>query len=367
MSSSLLDSRIVRMPRLAEGEWLNVERPLTRDTLRGSVVLVDFWDYTCVNCIRTLPYLREWHQRYAAHGLIILGIHAPEFKFAQFQTHLERAIQAHQIQYPILLDNQYENWSRFANKAWPTKYLVDADGYIRFQRQGEGYYQETERAIQMLLRRKNPQVMLPDLMPPLRDEDTPGAVCYRPMPEIYAGYQGGGLFGGGLGNASGYLPDQTIFYELPQLEARKQGHFYLDGVWRAWPESMAYAGQSGGRMVLPYTAVTVNAVLAPSADPVEMALNLRPSDGEPIIEVRQDGRFLDATNAGEDVLFGENGRSFVRVDHPRMVQLIKNVAYESHELTLTFCAQGLAAFAFTFTTCVAPGASSDHTDMIQIR
>jgi thiol-disulfide isomerase/thioredoxin len=98
------------MPHLAPGDWLNVQRPLTRESLRGAIVLVDFWDYTCVNCLRTLPYLQEWHSRYAELGLIILGIHSPEFKFAHYRPHLERAIATHQIQYPILLDNQYENW-----------------------------------------------------------------------------------------------------------------------------------------------------------------------------------------------------------------------------------------------------------------
>ena len=148
-----LDPRLVHMPPLVEGEWLN-GRPLTPVQLRGQVILIDFWDYTCINCLRTLPYLKQWHQRYARHGLVIIGIHTPEFRFAQFRTHLEAAIAEYEIPYPILLDNQQQNWSQFATKAWPTKFLVDPDGYIRFKRQGEGYYQETEQAIQALLHTK---------------------------------------------------------------------------------------------------------------------------------------------------------------------------------------------------------------------
>ena len=352
MTEPILTPRMVRMPSLAAGEWLNVERPLTRSQLHGQVVLVDFWDYTCVNCVRTLPYLVQWQQRYADKGLTIIGIHAPEFKFAQFRAHLEKAIHEFQITYPILLDNAYENWSRFANKAWPTKYLIDHAGYIRFQRQGEGHYLETERAIQQLLRQRDPDVVLPQPLPPLRAEDAPGAVCYRPTPELYAGYQGGGLFGGGLGNLSGYLPDQAIMYALPPREERENGRFYLSGFWRAWPEAVAFVGQSGGEIVLPYEAVSVNVVLTPSADAVEVALDLRPTDHEPIVEVKQDGRFLTQFNAGADVMFKPDGTSYLAVTRSRMYEIVKNPDFAAQELTLTFQANGLAVYAFTFTTCV---------------
>lgn len=359
MQSAPLQPKIVRMPTLADGEWLNTAVSHTHASLKGQVVLIDFWDYTCINCLRTLPYLVEWHRRYAKHGLQIIGIHAPEFKFAQTKTHIQAAIDRFGLPYPVLLDNDYANWSRFANKAWPTKYLVDAEGYIRYQRQGEGYYQETERVIQRLLRQHNPAVDLPELLPPLRPEDAAGAVCYRPTPEIYAGYQGGGLFGGGLGNLSGYVPDRPIFYDLP--EERENGRFYLSGVWRAWPEAVAYAGQDGGKLVVSYTAVSINAVLTPSADPVELALNLRPTTATPFVTVEQDGRFLDPLIAGQDVQIGENGRSVLHIDQPRMVELVKNPTYGSHELTLTFHATGLAVYAFSFTSCVTttPNASTD--------
>ena len=363
MLNDLLDARIIRMPSLAAGTWSN-SRPLTREILRGHVVLIDFWDYACVNCIRTLPYLRSWHERYADKGLLIIGIHTPEFQFAQLQGQVEMAIAAHQIQYPVLLDNQYENWSRFANKAWPTKYLIDTDGYIRFKRQGEGYYQETERAIQLLLRARDPNVPLPDLLPPLRPEDTPGAVCYRPTPELYAGYQGGGLFGGALGNHEGYVPQNPMFYELP--EVREVGQFFVDGAWRAWPEALAYAGQGGGQIVLPYQAATVNAVLAPSADAVEMMLNLWPSSVAPIVELRQDGRWLTPADAGHDIEFDEDGRSFVQITYGRMYELVQNGGYEKHELSLIFQAMGLALYAFTFSTCIAPGANPDDEDMFRV-
>ncbi len=340
------------MPLLAEGEWVN-GRSLTPTQLRGQVVLIDFWDYTCINCLRTLPYLKQWHQRYAEHGLVIIGIHTPEFGFGQFRPHLAAAIAEHEIPYPILLDNHQENWSRFATKAWPTKFLIDPDGYIRLKRQGEGYYQEMERAIQTLLRLRQPDVPLPDLLAPLRAEDAPGAVCYRPTPELYAGFQGGGLFGGGLGNPEGYLPNNSVIYQLPPVKAWQEGQFYVDGIWRAWPEALAFAGEHGGEIVLPYSGVSVNAVLAPTADPVETVLGIKPTKADPVVEVVQDGRYLTRIEAGRDVLFGENGRSFVRVDRPRMVNLINNPDFGSHTVWLNFQARGLALYTFTFTGCVA--------------
>lgn len=354
--SELLDRPIIRMPAFAEGEWLNTAEPLTRERLRGRVVLVDFWDYTCINCLRTLPYLIEWHQRYHDLGLVIIGVHAPEFRFARARSHLETAVQELTIPYPILLDNDYQTWERFANRAWPTKHLIDSDGYIRFKRQGEGYYQETERAIQALLRQRDPDVSLPPLLPPLREEDTAGAVCYRPTPELYAGYQGGGLFGGALGNPEGYVADSLMMYTLP--DERATGQFYLEGFWRSGPEWVAFAGQQSGRIVLPYQAVGVNAVLAPSSDPVEMLLNIRPTEAAPLIAVRQNGRPLTPANAGADIFFRE-GQSVVSVERPRLFELVRNPDYESHELELVFQANGLALFSFTFTTCVAGGRAAE--------
>jgi thiol-disulfide isomerase/thioredoxin len=350
---------------LAEGEWLN-GRPLNPSLLRGQIVLIDFWDYTCINCLRTLPYLKQWHQRYAELGLTIIGIHTPEFRFVQFRQHLETAVADLEIPYPILLDNQEKNWSQFAARAWPTKFLVDADGYIRLKRQGEGYYQAIEGAIQTLLRQRQPESSLPDLLPPLRAEDASGAVCYRPTPELHAGFQGGGLFGGALGNPEGYLPNSSVIYRLPPVKTWQAGQFYVDGIWRAWPEALAFAGEQGGEIVLPYTAVSANAVLAPTADPVETALGMNPTEAEPVVEVVQDGRYLTPEIAGNDVLFGENGRAFVRVTQPRMFNLVNNPDFASHTLRLIFQARGLALYAVTFTGCVASPHSPPAADTFKM-
>jgi len=361
MNPIQLDPPMIRMPEFAPGEWLNSDKPLTKEALRGKVVLVDFWDYTCVNCVRTLPYLAAWHERYAPLGLITVGVHAPEFSFGRTRKQMVDALDEFAIRYPVLLDNDYETWLRFANRAWPTKYLIDASGYIRYRAQGEGRYQETELAIQELLRQHSPSIALPDLLPPLRDEDAPGAVCHRPTPELYAGSDRGSL-----GNAEGYGEGQPMIHALPEPVARAEGQFYASGIWKAEKECLVYAGQEGGRLVLPYRAATVNAVLSPSSDPVELLLDLPPDadrrktvrDVPPIVEVRQDGMNLRPENAGADIEYDDGGLSYVTVNRPRLFELVHNPEFEEHEIELVFHANGLAVYAFTFTTCVLPNDSA---------
>ncbi|HEC23239.1 MAG TPA: redoxin domain-containing protein [Chloroflexi bacterium] len=349
MDEKLLDPKTVRMPEFAPGEWLNTEQPLSRERLRGQVLLVDFWDYTCINCIRTLPYVTTWHARYADKGLTVIGVHAPEFRFARDRSQIEAAIARYGIRYPVLLDNEYRTWDRFANRAWPTKYLIDAEGYIRYRQQGEGFYQETERAIQAALRLRDPGVSLPEVLPPLREEDAPGAVCYRTTPELYTGYQRGAL-----GNPEGYAAGSPLVYRMPLHFDRREPYFYAEGIWRAEREAFIFAGQEEGRLIIPYSAVGVNAVFSPSADPVEVLLNLRPSETLPVIEVRQDGEPLTPLNAGADIEYDDGGVSVVYVTRPRLYELVRNPDYESHEVELIFRAGGLAVYSFTFTSCVAP-------------
>lgn len=366
MTEKLLDPPIIHMPDFSEGEWLNSSQPLTRAQLRGQVLLIDFWDYTCINCLRTLPYLNQWHERYADKGLVIIGVHAPEFKFARERSQIEAAIDELDIRYPVLLDNDYQTWQQFATRAWPTKFLVDSRGYIRFKRQGEGFYEETERAIQTLLEMRDAAVSLPPIMPPLRGEDSAGAICYRPTPELHAGFQGGGLFGSALGNPEGYVTNSLMSYTLPEADERMEGRFYLSGFWEAKPECVAFAGQTGGEVVLPYRAVGVNAVLSPSSDPVELLLGLATEKGAPIIEVRQDDRPLSSEIAGKDILFDEAGLSYIRVKRPRLIQILNNPNYEWHELKLIFRATGTALYAFTFDTCIVPSKNALNVETFQV-
>jgi len=139
----------IHAPELTGGYWVNSE-PQPMAQLRGRVVLIDFWDYTCVNCIRTLPYVTEWYRRYSPRGLSVIGVHAPEFAFAKELDGVQKAIEEFGIAYPVVMDNGYAIWQAYANRYWPAKFLIDREGYLRYYHFGEGAYDETEQAIQTI-------------------------------------------------------------------------------------------------------------------------------------------------------------------------------------------------------------------------
>lgn len=337
MVNTLLNPQRVRAPAFPPGEWLNTDAPLHLTSLRGRAVLLDFWEYSCINCLRTLPYLRQWHARYAPLGLTILGVHTPEFAFGRERRQVELAARELDITYPVFLDNDYRVWDAFANRFWPAKYLIDQQGYIRYQTNGEGHYEATELAIQAVLREADPDLDLPPVMQPLRPEDRPGAVCYRPTPELHAG-----LDRGALGNPEGYAGGVPMLYSLPKQ--RPHGAFYAAGAWQAGQNSLAYQGQTEGIIQLPYEAVEVNAVLTPHIETVERMLHPEPA----AVEIWQDDAPLAGSIRGDDVT--EDGR--VLVDRPRMYNLVRNPGFERHELTLRVKARGFAVYAFSFTGCV---------------
>ena len=331
-----------RAPELTGGYWLNSE-PLTMASLRGGPVLVDFWDYTCVNCIRTLPYVSEWHRRYSPHGLTVIGVHAPEFSFAKELDGVKRAIDQFGIEYPVVMDNGYSIWQAYANRYWPAKYLSDHEGYIRYYHFGEGAYEETERAIQSLIREVRPEAELPKPMPPVREDDSPSAVCYRVTPEIYLGHQRGQI-----GNPSGYTPGQSAVYTDPGLHA--EGFIYLQGEWTAdeehvmkpWGASAELRTGSGGESAatIKYTAKEANLVMT-----LLLGKDCR-------AYLTQDGAPLAKEDAGDDVRFEGDGRAYVDVTAPGMYRLVNHREIGSHELTLSTETPGLALYAYTFVSCL---------------
>jgi len=329
----------IRAPDLIGGYWVNSE-PQHISELRGRAVLIDFWDYTCVNCIRTLPYVTEWHRRYVALGLTVIGVHAPEFSFARELDGVKRAVETFGIDYPVVMDNGYTIWQAYANRYWPAKYLVDKDGYLRFHHFGEGAYIETERAIHTLLREIDPGVALPEPMPPVRDSDAPGAVCYRVTPELYLGYQRGRI-----GNPSGLVTKQTAVFRDPGVHA--EGFFFLDGEWR-WDEECIVKppGSSGeSRVSIRYTAREVNLVMNPL---LRRACRVR---------VLLDGQPVPRDHAGSDLLVSDEA-AIVEVDSPRMYRLVASPDIGSHELSLVTADAGIAMYAFTFVSCVVRESSS---------
>jgi thiol-disulfide isomerase/thioredoxin len=326
----------VRAPEIGP-PWLN-SPPLNFRQLRGRAVLVDFWDYTCVNCIRTLPYVQAWHERYHDKGLTVIGVHTPEFTFAQYESNVERGIRQFGLTYPIVVDSDRAIWKAFAVRYWPTKYLLDKDGYLRYGHFGEGAYRECEETIQELLRELNPQVSLPTLMEPLREEDRPGAICYRPTGELYLGHKRGRI-----GNEGGFKEDQIANYDFSG-RTLEENFFYANGQWASTAEYFEAVGDGPHSLTLKYEAAGVNLVMAaPHTSTAEVTL-------------LQDGKPLSRTQSAKDVRF-RGTESYVVADSARMYSLVDNHDFGEHILDLR-CSTGIAAFAFTFTACIDPIASA---------
>jgi len=330
-----LEKGKVRAPEIGR-VWFN-SPALSFRQLRGRVVLVDFWDYTCINCIRTLPYVQAWHERYGTKGLTVIGVHTPEFTFAQYESNVERGTREFGLTYPVVIDSDREIWKAFANRYWPTKYLLDKEGYLRFAHFGEGAYGEFEEGIRELLREINPALVFSPLMDPVRPEDGPGALCYPPSPELYLGHARGRI-----GNEGGFRQDAIFQYSLPsELQANC---FYVEGSWASTAEYMESAGEGEHRIVLKYEASGVNLVMA------------APRGGSRELLIRQDGKPLSREHKAVDTRFrsvaGEE-QSYLAVQQPRMYCLADNRAFGSHTLELS-CPAGVAAFAVTFTSCVDP-------------
>ena len=342
--------------------WINSE-PLTISELRGKVVLIDFWTYTCVNCIRTLPYLKLWHAKYADDGLVILGVHTPEFDIEKKLENVQRAVEDYGVGWAVAMDNDYTTWNVYENRYWPAKYLIDKDGIIRYKHFGEGRYAETESEIRTLLEEAGADLSQLDANLPDDQSldqsylDSPSAEITR---ELYAGWRRGyndflygrggfvgnweyyyGIPGSGLGNRES-TRDTVITYEDPG-EPNKH-LLYLQGPWYSGRESLRHDRETSGfedYMRLLFAAKSVNAVIGPEGP--------EGAEAEPFkVLVTLDEEYLTDSNKGEDVVIEEDGRSFLYVDEPKMYSLIQAPAYDTYSLKLSSNSPNFTVFAFTF-------------------
>jgi hypothetical protein len=282
-----------------------------------------------------LPYLRAWYERYTDHDFEIIGVHTPEFTFGRDPGQVKAAVGRLGIRWPVILDNDQVVWTAYANRSWPTMYLIDGSGYLRYRHIGEGGYTKSEGVVQSLLKEQNPSLELPAPLPPMRPEDTPDAVCSPTTPELHIE---------ALGNVQ--LPsDEQLNLTLPVN--RLDGYFYLEGTWRVIDDGLTLESEEG-TITLPYHAASVNAVLSPSADPV--LLSYRRYDPLHII-VTQDGKPLHHASFGEDV-FQAQDQAKVRIDVPRLYTLVHNPDLQKREMCLTINDPGLTFYAFSFGSCV---------------
>src|SRR5215203_4096278 len=232
--------------------WLNSE-PLGPAELRGRVVLVNFWTWTCINWLRQEPYVRAWSEAYRDDGLIVVGVHTPEFAFEHDFDGVRRATVERAIDYPVAIDNDYEIWSAFANNYWPALYFVDAEGIIKDQHFGEGRYEESERVIQRLLGVERELASVEGLgVEAAADWD------HLYTPETYLGYACGEHFASGNGTAFG----EQRSYELP--ERLRFNHWALGGEWTIGPEHVVLE-QAGGSIAYRFHARDAHLVLSPGA------------------------------------------------------------------------------------------------------
>jgi cytochrome c biogenesis protein CcdA/thiol-disulfide isomerase/thioredoxin len=258
--------------------WLNTpgERPLTLEGLRGRVVLVDFWTYTCINCLRTLPQLRAWDARYRDDGLTIVGVHTPEFTFERELDNVERAVRRNRLPYAVAQDNAYATWNAWGNQYWPAKYLIDSDGRVRYTHFGEGAYAETEAAIRALLAEAGRE-RLGDATRTRTESSDPGVAT----PETYLGFP----------RADGFVPSRPLpgTNRYPPLRGELEpSRFALSGVWRVDEESAtAVRGAAVHARVVARKVFLVLASRGPEPRAVEVLL-----DGEPLRRVAVRGQRL---------------------------------------------------------------------------
>ena len=326
--------------------WLNSE-PFTLESQRGKVVLIDFWTYTCINCIRTLPYLKDWHQKYTDEGLVIVGVHTPEFDFEKIRENVAEATGEFGLEYAIAQDNDYRTWDAYENRFWPAKYLIDKDGYIRYTHFGEGAYGETEHKIRELLDETGSNVS--DIALNLYPEPVidPGA---RPVNrnegltrELYAGVKR---------NYAAYVRSAApyVFHDNYYVQAQSDlpyedpgghvNHFiYLQGRWFNGDESLTHARETESYedyMAVKFYATSVNVVMSPE-------------EGAPYeVRITIDGRPLEPEEAGADIRIDGEGNSYVLVDEPKMYGIVEIPVFGGHELRLSSNSDDFSVFAFTF-------------------
>jgi thiol-disulfide isomerase/thioredoxin len=291
----------MEIPALDAVRWVN-SAPLNGQSLRGKVVLVDFWEYTCVNWIRTSPYVKAWDREYAKSGLVVIGVHAPEFEFGKDAANIDRGIGDHGLTYPIALDNDFAIWQAFGNDAWPAKYLFDARGKLVRRWVGEGNYAQIESEIRRLLLEAQPGLSLPEVTTEVQALAKTDGLSYADItPETYVGSERGA-----------------------------RGAYTLHGDWQRQRQYVELRS-SDGKIVLPFSGGEVNLVAQPG-----------PS-GRSALTVLLDDRRIERSR-GVDV----DADGVARFDRAGMIRLVAGAPNTNHVLTLIANDPGVRAYVFTF-------------------
>jgi thiol-disulfide isomerase/thioredoxin len=306
--------------------WLNAQ-PLSLSNLRGKVVLIDFWTYTCINWRRTLPYIREWAQKYKDQGLVVIGVHTPEFSFEQKLENISRAIKEMNIGYPVAVDNNFEIWRSFQNAYWPALYLIDVKGQLRYQKFGEGDYHESEFQIQQLLKEVSAK-NVSDKTAALQPEGFEAAPDWENLrsPENYLGYDRTE----GLASPEGVINDKQVLYSVPgQL---KLNQWALSGEWNMGKENV-FLSRGQGKIIYRFHARDLHLIMGPAVPGTSIKFRML-IDGNP-----------PGPAHGLDVDSGGNGT----VTEQRMYQLVRQHGpVTDREFQIEFLDPNVEVYDFTF-------------------
>jgi thiol-disulfide isomerase/thioredoxin len=311
-------------PLTGLGPWFN-SAPLTREQLRGKVVLIDFWTYSCVNCLRSLPYVKAWDERYRKNGLVVIGVHAPEFAFEREPANVARAIQQLGVRYPVALDNGYDLWRALRNNYWPAHYFVDAHGRVRYHHFGEGDYEGSERVIRQLLAEAGHAPVGQPMRPVVgRGAEAAADVDAIDSPETYIGYARAERFV----SPGGLAQDKPKTYAAAPLALND---WALEGQWLDRRQA-AVSLAAGARISFRFRARDLHLVLGSAS-------------GKPVrYRVLLDGK-APGMDAGIDA--GASGAGTVK--EQRLYQLIRQKgAVRERTFAIEFLDPGAEAFSFTF-------------------
>lgn len=320
-----------------DARWLGGGKLSFASELKGKVVLVDFWEYTCINCIRTFPHLKELYARYHQYGFEIVGVHKGEFGFASRVDKVALAYKRFKLPYPTVIDVSDAVWTLYDCNSWPDSFLIDRDGVIRDVHQGEGDYGKLEREIQHLLKQKHPDLDFSNItVPP--DNPIFGIDCGQQSEEIYVGYERGSSWGGQIANKEGFRKDKVVAYA--RTSKRVERGFFVEGKWRNDPDDFESVSASTSdatvSLGITYFGRDAYAVLGRSSGkPVQLA-------------VTRDGMPLPASMRGQDVKVDKNGQTLITIDESRMYYVVTKEDDQKHELKFFPQSAGVCIFSFTF-------------------
>jgi len=332
-------TRSVLLPEIYEiSNWINSEPTTIEAELdAGNVVLIDFWTYTCVNCLRTMPHLKGWYEKYADRGLTIIGVHSPEFEFEKINENVQDAVDRIGIRWPVAQDNDMKTWRDFGNRFWPAKYLFSVEDELVYTHFGEGDYAETETVIrEQLIAAGHDIGDIP--FEPLAD-DVRDASATSLTRELYGGYERSysqqGVYNGH--EAYYFGPDQVLEYE--DSGELTDGRYFLSGLWENRAESIVHAREDPyleDYLRVPFGARSVNIVIEPAG----------PESFEVVVEL--DGAPLLPEQAGSDIVFKDDGTSVLQVTDSRLYAVLESPEFLEDELYFRSTSPNFAMFAFTF-------------------